>query len=72
MAGQLGLFLAIPSLFTAICLVVGVVTLLRQSELEEADLARRHGERWTAYAAVTRKWPWSGRLSMARSRRAHA
>jgi len=39
MAGQLGLFLAIPSLFTAICLVVGVATLLRQSDLEETDLA---------------------------------
>lgn len=71
MAGQLGLFLAIPSLFTAICLVLGIGTLLRQAELEEADLARRHGERWTAYAAVTRKWPWSGRLRGV-SRRAHA
>ena len=71
MAGQLGLFLAIPSLFTAVCLVVGVVTLVRQSELEEADLARRHGERWAAYQATTRKWPWSGRLSWC-GRGAHA
>jgi hypothetical protein len=34
--------------FTAICFDVGIVTLLRQAELEEADLARRHGDRWTA------------------------
>ena len=71
MAGQLGLFLAIPSLFTTLCLVVGLVTLVRQSELEEADLARRHGERWAAYQATTRKWPWSGRLSSC-GRGAHA
>ena len=71
MAGQLGLFLAIPSLFTTLCLVVGLVTLVRQSELEEADLARRHGERRAAYQATTRKWPWSGRLSWC-GRGAHA
>jgi protein-S-isoprenylcysteine O-methyltransferase Ste14 len=59
MLGQLGLFLAIPSLFTLVCLAVGVRTLIEQSHLEEADLARRHGERWEAYRAVTRKWPWS-------------
>ena len=71
MLGQVGLFLAIPTLFTAVCLVVGVLTLVRQSELEEAQLARRHGERWWAYAAATRKWPWSGAVSW-RGRRAHA
>jgi protein-S-isoprenylcysteine O-methyltransferase Ste14 len=59
MVAQLGLFLAIPSLFTLVCLVVGMGTLLRQIDLEEADLARRHGERWEAYRAATRKWPWS-------------
>ncbi len=71
MAGQLGLFLAIPTLFTTVCLVVGVNTLLRQSVLEEVNLAQRHGDRWAAYVAATRKWPWSGRLAR-RCRKAHA
>lgn len=59
MVGQLGLFLAIPSLFTLVCLVVGVATIRRQTALEEEALARLHGERWQAYAAVTPRWPWS-------------
>jgi protein-S-isoprenylcysteine O-methyltransferase Ste14 len=59
MVGQLGLFLAIPSLFTLVCLAIGVETLRREVALEEVDLARRHGERWEAYRATTRKWPWS-------------
>lgn len=59
MLAQLGLFLAIPSLFTLICLAVGVLTLLRQAEVEEVDLARRYGAQWWAYAATTPKWPWS-------------
>jgi protein-S-isoprenylcysteine O-methyltransferase Ste14 len=59
MIAQLGLVLAIPSLFTLICLVVGVATLLRQAQLEEMDMARRHGEAWSAYLAARRAWPWS-------------
>lgn len=59
MIAQLGLLLAIPSLFTLICLVVGIATLLRQARLEEADMARRHGEAWSAYLAARRAWPWS-------------
>lgn len=59
MLAQLGLFLAIPSLFTLVCLVVGIGTILKQAALEEAGLARRHGERWRRYRATTPKWPWS-------------
>jgi protein-S-isoprenylcysteine O-methyltransferase Ste14 len=72
MAGQLGLFVAIPSAFTALCLVIGVFTLLRQVELEEADLARRHGERWFAYRATTPRWPWWVRLPLLPGRMARA
>jgi protein-S-isoprenylcysteine O-methyltransferase Ste14 len=59
MVGQVGLFLAIPSLFTLICLLVGLWTLVEQVAVEERELASRHGERWAAYCAVTPKWPWS-------------
>lgn len=58
MLGQLGLFLAAPSLFTAICLVVGARTLLAQARLEEAWLARTYGARWELWAAGTPAWPW--------------
>jgi protein-S-isoprenylcysteine O-methyltransferase Ste14 len=59
--GQAGFFLAIPSLFTLLCLVVGVATIRRQAALEEDALERLHGDRWRAYAAVTPRWPWSMR-----------
>jgi protein-S-isoprenylcysteine O-methyltransferase Ste14 len=61
MLGQLGLFLAVPSLFTLVCLVIGIRALLEEARLEEEDLARRHGGRWDAYRATSRKWPWSPR-----------
>jgi len=57
--GQVGLVLAIPSLFTLVCLIVGVTTLLRQVRLEDEDMARRHGASWQAYRAERRAWPWS-------------
>jgi protein-S-isoprenylcysteine O-methyltransferase Ste14 len=63
MAGQIGLFLAIPSVFTLLCLVIGMGALFQHAAIEEADLARRHGGRWTAYCATTPKWPW-GRLRL--------
>lgn len=59
MVAQLGLLLAIPSLFTLVCLVIGVVVLLRQARLEEADMARRHGEDWSTYRSKRRAWPWN-------------
>lgn len=59
MLGQAGLFLAIPSLFTLVCLVVGIATLRGQALIEEENLARRHGELWRRYAAATPRWPWS-------------
>ena len=62
MVGQVGLFLAIPSVFTLVCLAVGTATLVQHVAIEEADLARRHAGRWTAYCASTPRWPWHRRL----------
>ena len=56
--GQLGLFLALPSLFTLICLVAGVAAIQAQVRLEEAHLAQQHGELYRAYCARTPRWLW--------------
>ena len=75
--GQLGLFLAVPSIFTLLCLLVGAVTLLRQAGLEEEALAQRHGETWRRWAEATPKWPWllacraMGRMAQAGFRGVH-
>jgi protein-S-isoprenylcysteine O-methyltransferase Ste14 len=53
---QLGLFLSLPSAFTAICLIVGVVAIQMQVRLEEHHLAARFGEAWRAYAARVPRW----------------
>ena len=53
---QLGFFLAFPSGFTLLCLVVGVVVLHLQVRLEEAHLSRIHGEAYRDYAAQTPRW----------------
>lgn len=63
LAGQVGLFLAAPSVFTLICLAVGWVVILRQVKVEERCLAGRFGERWTAYAARVPRWSNVGRLA---------
>jgi protein-S-isoprenylcysteine O-methyltransferase Ste14 len=49
--GQLGLFLALPSLFSLLCLLVGVAVLVVQARFEEVRLAKTFGEDWKAYAA---------------------
>lgn len=54
--GQFGFFLALPSVFTAICLAVGVVVIIRQAQAEERALAAHFGEAWQAYATQTRRW----------------
>lgn len=54
--GQLGLLLSLPSLFTLICLAVGVAAIQAQVRLEEAHLLRRHGAAYQAYCARTPRW----------------
>ncbi|MBX2856064.1 MAG: isoprenylcysteine carboxylmethyltransferase family protein [Rhodobacteraceae bacterium] len=55
-AMQLGLFMALPCLFTLISLLVGVVVLRRQVAVEERDLTDRFGPSYRAYAARTPRW----------------
>lgn len=66
--GQLGLFLALPSVFTLVCLVIGVYAVQVHVRLEEAELLERHGARYAEYQAAVPRWlgrrscPYSGWL----------
>ena len=54
--GQVGLFLSLPSVFTLICLVVGVVVIRAQVRLEERHLRQRHGDDYLAYYRTVPRW----------------
>lgn len=56
MAGQLGFFLALPSVFSLICLVVGVWVLRRQALSEEQALAEHYGEPYSRYRQQVPRW----------------
>ena len=53
---QVGLFLALPSAFTLVCLVVGVWAVTAQVGVEERLLRLRFGAAYEAYAARTPRW----------------
>lgn len=53
---QLGLFLAFPSGFTLLCLVIGMTVLHLQVRLEEADLLASHGQAYRDYRKATARW----------------
>lgn len=53
---QAGFFLALPSLFAAICLVIGAAAIVNQSRVEERRLAARFGGEFAAYRAATPAW----------------
>ncbi|RJE75947.1 hypothetical protein BGP78_16535 [Pseudoalteromonas sp. MSK9-3] len=53
---QLGFFLALPSVFTLICLVIGWFTLLRQTLSEEQHLLAAFPEDYTRYRLSVRRW----------------
>lgn len=53
---QLGFFLALPSLFSLICLLVGLFTLYRQAIVEEQHLAGAFPAAFAQYKAGTRRW----------------
>ena len=55
---QLGLFLALPTVFTLICLVVGVIAIHVQVRLEEAHLAARFGDAYGDHRTTTPRWLW--------------
>ena len=56
MLGQLGFFLALPSVFSLVCLVTGVVVLMRQARVEEQALARMFGDAYEAYRQRVPRW----------------
>ncbi len=53
---QAGLFLALPSVFTLVCLAVGVWAVIAQVGVEERLLRQRFGKAYEAYAARTPRW----------------
>jgi len=67
--GQIGLALALPSVFTLICLVAGATALMIQAGIEERRLAEVHGERYRAYAASVPRWLPNVSAVFGRSRR---
>lgn len=56
---QAGLFLALPTVFTLVCLVVGIWAVIAQVGVEERLLRERFGAEYDAYAARTSRWPGS-------------
>lgn len=55
-AAQVGLFLALPSVFTLVCLIVGVWAVVAQVRVEERILSARFGRVYADYAARTPRW----------------
>jgi len=56
MTAQAGLFLAMPSVFTLICLAVGWWAVVAQTAVEEKALQQRFGGDYEAYRATTPRW----------------
>lgn len=54
--GQLGFFLALPSLFSLVCLVTGVTVIARQAKEEEKALARQFGDAYEQYRNRVPRW----------------
>lgn len=54
--GQLGFFLALPSVFSLICLIAGVLVLRRQASAEEQALGALHGESYQQYRQRVPRW----------------
>lgn len=56
LAAQIGLFLALPSVFTLLCLAAGLWAVVAQVRVEEYMLEARHGPAYRAYAERTPRW----------------
>lgn len=56
MLGQLGFFLALPSVFSLVCLIAGVTVLIRQARVEEQALADLFGDVYEAYRRRVPRW----------------
>lgn len=53
---QLGFFLALPSVFSLVCLIVGVYTLNSQAIVEEKHLLETSNQDYQTYYAKVRRW----------------
>jgi protein-S-isoprenylcysteine O-methyltransferase Ste14 len=56
MLGQFGFFLALPSVFSLVCLIAGVTVLIRQARVEERALADFFGDTYEAYRRRVPRW----------------
>jgi protein-S-isoprenylcysteine O-methyltransferase Ste14 len=55
-AAQIGFFLALPCVFSLICLLVGLTALYRQTKVEEAHLSKCFAEEYEQYKALVPRW----------------
>lgn len=55
-AAQVGFFLSLPSIFSLMCLIVGIAAVQGQTRIEEAHLEERHGDAYTRYKERTPRW----------------
>ena len=53
---QVGFLLALPSVFSAVCLFIGLYTLHSQSMAEETHLRQKFPEDYPRYASHVRRW----------------
>jgi protein-S-isoprenylcysteine O-methyltransferase Ste14 len=56
MLGQLGFFLALPSVFSLVCLITGVSVLMRQARVEERALTASFGDLYEGYRSRVPRW----------------
>lgn len=56
MLGQLGFFLALPSVFSLICLITGITVLMRQARVEEQALSGMFGDVYESYRQRVPRW----------------
>lgn len=56
MLGQVGFFLALPSVFSLVCLLAGIVVLVGQSYREEVTLTSIYGQAYEVYRQRVPKW----------------
>lgn len=55
-AAQVGFFLALPSIFSGVCLLIGLFALRRQVLAEEAHLLSKHPQDYAEYRRYARRW----------------
>jgi len=54
--GQFGFFLALPGIFSLVCLIIGGLSIANQIKLEEAYLSERFGEQYHDYCQKVSRW----------------